>query len=273
MEEKNVFYGNIDIYEKEYLVSISKIPLLNATEEKEIFKEVQLGDSVARKKAIESNLRLVVSIASKNKDKGLSFFDLIQEGNIGLIKAVDSFDVSKQNRFSTYAYPYIQGTIIREIENKASLVRKPISTIRIIKRISFFKNKFYVLNNREPSIYEISKGLDISVDLVEEMINLNLNFISIDQNTEESTEKPFLDTYITENTSLEDEVIKKLEREAIEETLNILSDKEKEVIYKRFGFVNGVVHSLREIGNDWGVSNQYISEIQSKALKKLKFHL
>ena len=255
---------------KLYLREIGKTPLLTAEQEIELGKKIKLGDKDARKKLIESNLRLVVSIAKIYINRGLPFDDLIQEGNAGLIKAVEKYDASKGYRFSTYATWWIRQSVTRGLVAQSRLIRLPIhfqEKINLIKKceISFVKEK-----GREPSIKEIAAALNEKEETIRKYKNLSQDATSLDIPVGEDQDVTLMD-FIVDDFVMEDEVVSKISEEEI---LNLmkenLTEKELTILCYRFGLLGDEVSTLQEIGTKYNVSRERIRQIESKALRRLR---
>lgn len=264
-----------------YLKEIGSIPLLSVDEEIDLATKIKNGDSEAKKQLVEHNLRLVVSIAKKFKIEGIDMMDIIQEGNSGLLTAVDRFDVDLGYRFSTYATWWIKQRITRYIMNHGRAIRIPVHAFEKLNRIKQVTKELNQELYREPTAEEIAKKLNISVDKVEEIISLTSPIGSLDApvpgvEDDESTIGDFIANETSE--SPDEKYTNKELREKINMILNSVqadgkpkfSDREKEVIYKRFGFVDGKCYTLEEIGSELGITRERIRQIEKKALDKLR---
>ncbi len=255
-----------------YLKGISKTKLLTASEEIRLAKKVETGDISARKRFIESNLKLVISIAKKYLGRGLLFLDLIQEGNLGLIKAVDKYDYRKGYKFSTYATWWIRQSVTRAIADCGRTIRLPVHMVETINKLIRIQRKLLQKLDREPSIEEIAQQLDYTPEKVKIIINIQKQQpISLDcpiREEEDSTIEKFIEDKNTETpqgaasfTILE---------EQLREILNILNRRERKILKLRFGLYNGHPKTLAEAGREFGISMERIRQIERKALYKLK---
>ena len=257
-----------------YLKEIGKIPLLTAEQELEYSKKMMEGDEEAKKKLSEANLRLVVSIAKKYVGRGMLFLDLIQEGNLGLIKAVEKYDYKKGFKFSTYATWWIRQAITRAIADTFDVIRKPVHMVERYNKCKAFISKFISINGYEPSYNEIAEGLGLTIDQVDDAFNSFCSSVSletpINKDEEDSTMKDFIpdDGELPDDAYLNEE-FKNVIREALQLSL---TPKEIAVICNRFGIDNydGKSHTLEEVGQMFGVTRERIRQIEAKSLRKLK---
>ena len=253
---------------KSYFRQIQKYPLLDFAEETELSRLIQKGDEPAKQKLIESNLRLVVKIAKPYVSKEMSFLDVIQEGNLGLIKAAEKYDYRKNVRFSTYAAWWIRQAIVRAISNKKRPIRLPHrkeETIRKIKQAYYTLSQVYM---REPNIREIAEELKIDEDELTTIMQMSGDIISLDAEINEES-----GTLITmfEDRSFEpaEKVFNKFMRSDTLKTMNILPEKEKQVLMYRYSFYDGKKYTLKKIGDKFGISPETVRQIEMRALKKL----
>ena len=237
-----------------YLKEIGKISLLSLDEELELSKRVEEGDEEAKRLLAESNLRLVVSIAKRYVGRNLSFLDLIQEGNIGLMKAVDKFDASKGYKFSTYATWWIRQAITRAIADQAKTIRVPVHMVETINKLKRIQRQMTLELNREPTEAELAKKMGTTEDKVREIFKISQDPLS-------------LETPIGEE---DDSHLGDFLKDEIEEVLCTLTPREEEVLKLRFGLHGGTCHTLEEVGNMFGVTRERIRQIEAKALRKLR---
>jgi RNA polymerase nonessential primary-like sigma factor len=254
-----------------YLSEIGASPLLTAKEEVHYARLAQKGDEEARKHMIESNLRLVVKIARRYMNRGLAFLDLIEEGNLGLIRAVEKFDPERGFRFSTYATWWIRQTIERAIMNQTRTIRLPI---HIVKEINVYLRAARGLAQQldhEPSAEEIATLLDKPIDDVERMLGLNERIASTDTSIMADSGKTLLDTIPDNNMQDPTEQLQEEDvHTSIDEWLDQLNDKQREVVERRFGLHGHTVSTLEEVGREIGVTRERVRQIQMDALKRLK---
>ena len=263
-------FANLDDSVKMYLKEIGSIPLLTKEEELELAKKISEGDELAKQKLVESNLRLVVSIARKYLKKGMPILDLIQEGTLGLIKAAEKFDYTKGFKFSTYATWWIRQGITRAIADQARTIRVPVHMVEKINKISSVSAELAAELGRDPKPEEIADKMDMSTAKVIEAINISQKPTSIDSTIgkEDDTE---LEEVIADKNALSPEeiVTASLLKDQIEEVLVTLTDKEKGVLELRFGLCDGEKHTLEEVGRAFNVTRERARQIENKALRKL----
>lgn len=254
-----------------YLREIGKISLLTPEEEVELAKRVEEGDEEAKKKLIEANLRLVVSIAKKYIGRGLSFLDLIQEGNLGLIRAVEKFDYRKGFKFSTYATWWIRQAITRAIADQARTIRIPVHMVETINKLIRVSRQLVQQLGREPTIEEIAQSLGLPPEKVEDIQRIAQEPVSLETpigEEEDSQLGDFLED--KESPNPEDATAGQLLREQLEEMLGELTEREREVLRLRFGLEDGHAHTLEEVGKRFNVTRERIRQIEAKALRKLR---
>ena len=254
-----------------YLKEIGKVPLLTGAEERELAIRMEQGDEEAKKKLCESNLRLVVSIAKRYLNRGLSFLDLIQEGNLGLIKAVDKFDYTKGYKFSTYATLWIRQAITRSIADQARTIRIPVHMVETINKLIRISRQLLQELGREPTSEEIAKEMGITVEKVREIKKISQDPVSLETPIGEE-EDSHLGDFIPD-----DDVPAPVEaaaysmlKEQLMEVLDTLSDREKKVLMLRFGLEDGRPRTLEEVGKEFNVTRERIRQIEAKALRKLR---
>ena len=254
-----------------YLKEIGKIPLLTAEEEIELAKKMEEGDPVAKKRLAESNLRLVVSIAKRYTGRGMQFLDLIQEGNLGLIKAVEKFDYKKGYKFSTYATWWIRQAITRSIADQARTIRIPLHMVETINRTIRTSRQLTQQLGREPKAEEIAEVMKIPVHRVEEILKISMDPISLETPVGEEDDT-HLGDFIKDSKSEgpSDAAAYSLLQEQLEEVMATLTDREKKVLSLRFGLEDGRARTLEEVGKEFNVTRERIRQIEAKALRKLR---
>ena len=262
---------NINDPVRMYLKEIGRIPLLSSTEEMEISQKVAKGDEEAKRILAESNLRLVVSIAKRYVGRGLLFLDLIQEGNIGLMKAVEKFDYDKGYKFSTYATWWIRQAITRALADQARTIRVPVHMVETINKMSRVQRQLTLELNREPSEEEIAKKMGVGVDKVREVLKISQEPVSLETPIGEE-EDSHLGDFLKDESSLSPEEYTENEilKEEIREVLMSLQAREQEVLELRFGLIDGTCHTLEEVGKKFNVTRERIRQIEAKALRKLR---
>ena len=259
-----------------YLREIGKIPLLSAEEEMELARRIIKGDKKAKDKMAEANMRLVVSIAKRYSGRGLDFLDLIQEGNTGLLRAVEKFDPDKGFKFSTYATWWIRQAITRAIADQARTIRIPVHMVETINKLLRTQRRMTQELNREPTIEELSKELDMEPEKIEYVIKIKQDISSLDASVGrdgEDDESALQDFIVDEDTvSPEDSATSQLLKEQVQDMLSSLSDREQKIVRMRFGLDNGKNHTLEEVGQEFAVTRERIRQIEAKALAKLRKH-
>ena len=262
---------NINDPVRMYLKEIGKISLLSLEEELELSRRVVDGDESAKRKLAESNLRLVVSIAKRYVGRGMLFLDLIQEGNIGLMKAVDKFDSSKGYKFSTYATWWIRQAITRAIADQARTIRVPVHMVETINRMTRHQRQLTLELNREPTEEEIAERMKIPVDKVREIIKISQDPVSLDTPIGEE-EDSHLGDFIPDERSMspEEYATNEILKDEISTVLMTLTDREEQVLKLRFGLIDGTCRTLEEVGQIFGVTRERIRQIEAKALRKLR---
>ena len=262
---------NINDPVRMYLKEIGRISLLSSEEEMEISKRVALDDPEAKRILAESNLRLVVSIAKRYVGRGLLFLDLIQEGNIGLMKAVEKFDYDKGYKFSTYATWWIRQAITRALADQARTIRVPVHMVETINKMSRVQRQLTLELNREPSEEEIAKKMGVGVDKVREVLKISQEPVSLETPIGEEDDS-HLGDFLKDESSLSPEEYTENEilKEEIKEVLMSLQAREQEVLELRFGLIDGTCHTLEEVGKKFNVTRERIRQIEAKALRKLR---
>ena len=262
---------NLDDPVRMYLKEIGQVKLLSADEEVELAKRVASGDKAAKDKLTEANLRLVVSIAKKYSGRGLHILDLIQEGNTGLIRAVDKFDWTKGNKFSTYATWWIRQAITRAIADQARTIRVPVHMVEVINKATRCNRKLVQELGREPTMEEIAKELNLPVEKIIEANRTAADTLSLDTpvgDEEDTTIGSFVEDDNTPGPA--DATSNALLAEALSEILGTLTDREADVLRMRFGMYDGRTHTLEEVGQIFGVTRERIRQIENKAIRKLR---
>ena len=259
-----------------YLREIGKIPLLSAEEEMDLARRIVEGDKKAKDKMAEANMRLVVSIAKRYSGRGLDFLDLIQEGNTGLLRAVEKFDPDKGFKFSTYATWWIRQAITRAIADQARTIRIPVHMVETINKLLRTQRRMTQELNREPTIEELSKELDMEPEKIEYVIKIKQDISSLDAGVGrdgEDDDSVLQDFIVDEDTvSPEDSASNQLLKEQVQEILSSLSDREQKIVRMRFGLDNGKNHTLEEVGQEFAVTRERIRQIEAKALAELRKH-
>ena len=254
-----------------YFKEIGKVPLLSAEEERELAIRIEQGDEEAKKKLCESNLRLVVSIARRYLNRGLSFLDLIQEGNLGLIKAVEKFDYTKGYKFSTYATWWIRQAITRSIADQARTIRIPVHMVETINKLIRISRQLLQEYGREPTSEEIAKEMGITVEKVREIKKISQDPVSLETPIGEEEDSHLGDFIPDEDIpSPVDAAAYSMLQKQLREVLDTLSEREKKVLILRFGLDDGRPRTLEEVGREFNVTRERIRQIEAKALRKLR---
>ncbi len=279
-EDLAITVDNVDAFADDsvrmYLREIGKIPLLTQEEEQEIAIKAMKGDKKAKDKLAEANMRLVVSIAKRYGGRGLDFLDLIQEGNTGLLRAVEKFDPEKGFKFSTYATWWIRQAITRAIADQARTIRIPVHMVETINKVLRTTRKLTQELNREPTNEEIAEAMGMEVDKIENVMRIKQDIASLDASVgrdgddEESVLGDFVED--SERDSPEDATANQILKEQIAEILTTLSEREQKIIRLRFGIGGGRPHTLEEVGMEFSVTRERIRQIEAKALAKLRKH-
>ena len=262
---------NIEDPVRMYLKEIGKVPLLTPEEEIDLAKRMEMGDESAKKRLAEANLRLVVSIAKRYVGRGMQFLDLIQEGNLGLIKAVEKYDYSKGFKFSTYATWWIRQAITRSIADQARTIRIPVHMVETINRLIRTSRQLLQELGREPLPEELAKKLDMPVDRVREIMKISQDPVSLETPIGEEEDSHLGDFIQDEHVQIPvDAATYTLLHEQLMEVLDTLTDREQKVLRLRFGLDDGRPRTLEEVGREFNVTRERIRQIEAKALRKLR---
>ena len=281
MEEDEVDLENIDLSVPEgvsiedpvrmYLKEIGKVPLLSAEEEIELAKRMENGDQAAKKRLAEANLRLVVSIAKRYVGRGMLFLDLIQEGNLGLIKAVEKFDYTKGYKFSTYATWWIRQAITRAIADQARTIRIPVHMVETINKLIRVSRQLLQELGREPTPEEIAEEMNMPVERVREILKISQEPVSLETPIGEEEDSHLGDFIQDDNVPVPaDAAAFTLLKEQLVEVLSTLTEREQKVLRLRFGLDDGRARTLEEVGKEFSVTRERIRQIEAKALRKLR---
>ena len=272
-ETEDLVPDSVDMTEplKIYLKEIGRIPLLTAEEELELGRQIAEGDTEARRKMEEANLRLVVAVAKHYAGKGMQFMDLIQEGNIGLMRAVEKFDYTKGSKFSTYAVWWIKEAILRALDSQSREIRVPVRVAQNMNKISKTERKMEQTLGREVAAEEIAKELHMTTEEVERMQSYIKNPVSLETpvgDEENSNLEDFIED--TQDQTPEEAVAALVQKEEVQEMLSTLTEKEQKILRLRYGLEDGNVHTLEETGQILGVTRERIRQLESRALEKLR---
>ena len=279
-EDLEITVDNVDAFADDsvrlYLREIGKIPLLSLEEEQELAQKIVEGDEKAKEKMVEANMRLVVSIAKRYSGRGLDFLDLIQEGNTGLLRAVDKFDPEKGFKFSTYATWWIRQAITRAIADQARTIRIPVHMVETINKVLRTTRKLTTELNREPTTEEIAKELDMEVEKIEYVMRIKQDIASLDASVgrDGDDDDSVLGDFVEdeERVSPEDSAATQILKEQLASIIATLSDREQKIIKMRFGIGGERPHTLEEVGVEFSVTRERIRQIEAKALSKLRKH-
>ena len=272
-ETEDLVPDSVDMPEplKIYLKEIGRIPMLTAVEELELGRQIAEGDTEARRKMEEANLRLVVAVAKHYAGKGMQFMDLIQEGNIGLMRAVEKFDYTKGSKFSTYAVWWIKEAILRALDSQSREIRVPVRVAQNMNKISKTERKMEQTLGREVAAEEIAKELHMTTEEVERMQSYIKNPVSLETpvgDEENSNLEDFIED--TQEPTPEEAVAALVQKEEVQEMLSTLTEKEQKILRLRYGLEDGNVHTLEETGQILGVTRERIRQLESRALEKLR---
>ncbi len=257
-----------------YLREIGKIPLLNAEDELALAQRVVAGDKDAKDQMAEANMRLVVSIAKRYVGRGLDLLDLIQEGNTGLLRAVEKFDPDKGFKFSTYATWWIRQAITRAIADQARTIRIPVHMVETINKLLRTQRRLTQELNREPTNEEIAQAMEIDVDKVEHIMKIKQDISSLDASVRDDEEDSVLADFIEDEDTIspEESATNQLLKEHVKDMLGSLTEREQKILKLRFGLEDGKSHTLEEVGQEFSVTRERIRQIEAKALAKLRKH-
>ncbi|HKX73652.1 MAG TPA: RNA polymerase sigma factor RpoD [Candidatus Saccharimonadales bacterium] len=257
-----------------YLREIGKIPLLTPEEELALAQKVKAGDKSAKDKMAEANMRLVVSIAKRYSGRGLDFLDLIQEGNTGLLRAVEKFDPDKGFKFSTYATWWIRQAITRAIADQARTIRIPVHMVETINKLLRTQRRMTQELNREPTIEELAKEMEMEPEKIEYVMKIKQDITSLDANVRDDDDDSVLGDFIEDEDaqSPEESATTQLLKEQVKDMLGVLTEREQKILKMRFGLEDGKSHTLEEVGQEFSVTRERIRQIEAKALSKLRKH-
>jgi RNA polymerase primary sigma factor len=274
LSEQNYLDDIADDSVRLYLREIGKIPLLTAPEELALAQRVVAGDKDAKDKMAEANMRLVVSIAKRYVGRGLDLLDLIQEGNTGLLRAVEKFDPDKGFKFSTYATWWIRQAITRAIADQARTIRIPVHMVETINKLLRTQRRLTQELNREPTNEEIAQAMEIDVEKVEHIMKIKQDISSLDASVRDDEEDSALADFIEDEDTIspEESATNQLLKEHVNDMLDVLTDRERKILRLRFGLEDGKSHTLEEVGQEFSVTRERIRQIEAKALAKLRKH-
>jgi RNA polymerase primary sigma factor len=257
-----------------YLREIGKIPLLTPEEELALAKRVKTGEKKAKDQMAEANMRLVVSIAKRYSGRGLDFLDLIQEGNTGLLRAVEKFDPDKGFKFSTYATWWIRQAITRAIADQARTIRIPVHMVETINKLLRTQRRMTQELNREPTIDELAAEMEMEPEKIEYVMKIKQDITSLDANVRDDDDESVLGDFIedTDAKTPDESAAIQLLKEQVKEMLSVLTEREQKILKMRFGLEDGKSHTLEEVGQEFSVTRERIRQIEAKALSKLRKH-
>ena len=266
-KEESIFDDSVKLY----LQQLTKLSLATQDQEKEFAKRILEGDHEAREALVTANLRLVVSIAKKYTNRGLLFLDLIQEGNLGLLRSIEKFDYTMGYKFSTYSTWWIRQAITRAIAEQSRVIRIPVHIMELVNKVRRQVSLFVQQNGREPTAEELAQKTDLPIEKIKEIQKLTQEPVSLEVSVGDK-EDTLLENYISNEgaVSPEEAVIDNILRDQITKVLETLSEREKTVIKLRFGLEDGIPRSLEEIGRIMGVTRERVRQIEEKSLKKLR---
>ncbi len=269
--EQSLLDVNIEDPVKMYLKDIGQVPLLSADEEAELAQKARDGDEAAKKRLSEANLRLVVSIAKRYVGRGMLFLDLIQEGNIGLMRAVEKFDYEKGFKFSTYATWWIRQAITRAIADQSRPIRLPVHVVETIHRMTRESRQLLQQLGRDPTPEELAKALDLPVERVREIQKIAQDTVSLETPIGEEEDSHLADFIVDDRAMTPGETVEAtMRKEQLLEVLNTLTPREEKVLRLRYGIDDGKIRTLEEVGKEFNVTRERIRQIEAKALRKLR---
>lgn len=255
-----------------YLADIAKEPMISPDEEVELAQKIKMGDQIALDRLVRANLRFVVSVAKQYQNQGLSLADLINEGNVGLIKAAQRFDETKGFKFISYAVWWIRQAILQAVAEQSRMVRLPLNQVGFLSRVKKTASYLEQLYQRKPTIKEIADELDMPEDKIEAILKINSKEVSMDAPVSSDDDLTFIDTMVPENNyDADKEIVSQTESEEIKRSLSVLSEKERRVIIYYFGLDdNNHAYTLEEIGYMMDMTRERVRQVKDKALKKLR---
>lgn len=255
-----------------YLADIAKEPMISPDEEVELAQKIKMGDQIALDRLVRANLRFVVSVAKQYQNQGLSLADLINEGNVGLIKAAQRFDETKGFKFISYAVWWIRQAILQAVAEQSRMVRLPLNQVGFLSRVKKTASYLEQLYQRKPTIKEIADELDMPEDKIEAILKINSKEVSMDAPVSSDDDLTFIDTMVPENNyDADKEIVSQTESEEIKRSLSVLSEKERRVIEYYFGLdANSHTYTLEEIGYMMDMTRERVRQVKDKALKKLR---
>ncbi|MBR0460577.1 RNA polymerase sigma factor RpoD [Candidatus Saccharibacteria bacterium] len=279
-EDLEITADNVDAFADDsvrlYLREIGRVPLLTPEEEADLAARAKKGDKKAKDKLAESNMRLVVSVAKRYSGRGLDFLDLIQEGNTGLLRAVEKFDPDKGFKFSTYATWWIRQAITRAIADQARTIRIPVHMVETINKVLRVTRKLTQELNREPTVDEIAKEMKMDPEKVDYVMKIKQDIASLDASVgrDSDDEESVLGDFVEDEERItpEDAAANQILKEKLAGILSTLSEREQKIVKMRFGIGGGKPHTLEEVGNEFSVTRERIRQIEAKALSKLRKH-
>lgn len=254
-----------------YLADIAKEPMITPDEEVELAQRIKLGDQIALDRLVRANLRFVVSVAKQYQNQGLSLADLINEGNVGLIKAAQRFDETKGFKFISYAVWWIRQAILQAVAEQSRMVRLPLNQVGFLSRVKKTTSYLEQLYQRKPTIKEIADELDMPESKIEMVLKVNSKEVSMDAPVSSDDDLTFIDTMVPEdNYEADKQVISESESEAVKRSLSVLTDREKKIIIYYFGLDSNKSYTLEEIGYMMDMTRERVRQVKDKALKKLR---